>query len=257
MAKFYANPYDSSARGFYFESPEAFDAGVRASRVEEFEIDFIDGNETETALAKAVPPNQSEIEAWYNLLDEVDDNGVLLFQIVGFAACDHDLEGVSDFEANRRYIESVSIDEGSLDDLAVRFVEDDIITDLGQYFDFDRFADDLEYDGYSSEYLDPKKMIGSDEAKAELGGADHYVFLPNFNGDAENADDVVDGIEGGTVIESMELREYAEELLDDVGITPKMAEQYVDYDKIALTLSYDGYHEFRGPDGNIYCYRGY
>ena len=256
MAKFYANPYDSSARGFYFESPEAFDAGVRASRVEEFEIDFIDGNETETALAKAVPPNQSEIEAWYNLLDEVDDNGPLLFQIVGFAACDRDLEGVSDFEANRRYIESVSIDEGSLDDLAVRFVEDDIITDLGQYFDFDRFADDLEYDGYSAEYITASELEGSDEAKEELKD-DHYVFLPNFQGNSEDADDVLQGIEDGTVIVGMELRDYAEELLDDVGISQKMAEQYVDYDKIALTLSYDGYHEFRGPDGNIYCYRGY
>lgn len=253
-AKFYANPYDSSAKGFYFESPEEYAAGIKKSRAEEFEIDLVDGDAVGTALAAAVKPHQSEIEAWYDLLDEVDGDGELLLQIVGFAAFDHDLEGVADFEANRRYIEDVWIEGGSLEELAERFVEDGLLTDLGQYFDYDSFARDLGYDGYSSEYLDPDTMIGSDEAKGELK-RDHYVFLPDFNGDAENADDVVDGIEGGTVIVGMELSDYAEELLDDVGITPKMAAQYVDYDKIARTLDYDGYHEFDGPDGNTYCYR--
>jgi hypothetical protein len=248
-AKFYANPYDSSAKGFYFESPEEYEAGVEKSRAEEFEIELIDGDEVGKALAEAVKPSQADIEAWYDLLDEVDDNGLLLMQIVGFAACDHGLEGVADFENNRSYIENVSIDVGTLEELAERFVEDDIITDLEQYFDYDKFT-------RASEYLLPSELEGSDEAKEELGGADHYVFLPDFHGDSGDADNVLQGIEDGTVIVGMELREYAEELLDDVGITQKMAEQYVDYDKIARDLGFD-YREFDGPDGNTYCYRGY
>jgi hypothetical protein len=256
-AKFYANPYDSSAKGFYFESPEEYEAGVEKSRAEEFEIELIDGDEVGRALAEAVKPSQADIEAWYDLLDEVDGDSQLLLQIVGFAACDHDLEGVSDFEANRRYIEDTSIEGGTLEELAERFVEEGIITDLEQYFDYDKFTRDLEYDGYSSEYLLPSELEGSDEAKEELGGANHYVFLPDFHGDSGDADNVLQGIEDGTVSVGKELREYAEELLDDVGITPELAERYVDYEAIARALDYDGYHEFDGPDGNTYCYRGY
>jgi antirestriction protein len=257
MAKFYANPYDSSARGFYFESPEAFDAGVRASRVEEFEIDFIDGDDTETALAKAVPPSQGDIEAWYNLLDEVESDSQLLLQIVGFAECSHRLDGVSDFEANRRYIEDVSIDEGTLEELAERFVEEGTISlTEWDYFDIGSFANDLRYDGYSSDYLNPEGMVGSDEAKEELVRG-NYVFDPDFNGSGDNADDVVDGIEAGTVYVGMTLREYAEQYIEDAGITQKMAEQYADYAAIARDLAIDGYTEFRGPDGNTYCYRRY
>ena len=255
MAKFYANPYDSSARGFYFESPEAFDAGVRASRVEEFEIDFVDGDATETALAEAVTPSQADIEAWYALLDEVESDNLLLLQIVGFAACSHGLDGVSDFEANRRYIEQVSIEEGTREELAVRFVEEGLISlTEWDYFDIESFVRDLRIDGYSSEYLDPDKMVGSDEAKEELKEG-NYVFDSDFNGDAENADDVVDGIEQGTVYPGLSLTEYAEQLVDDIGITPKMAEQYADYEAIARDLGYDDWREFRGPDGNTYCYR--
>jgi antirestriction protein len=36
-----------------------------------------------------------------------------------------------------------------------------------------------------------------------------------------------------------------------------MAEQYADYAAIARDLAIDGYTEFRGPDGNTYCYRRY
>ena len=255
-AKFYANPYDSSAKGFYFESPEEYEAGIKKSRAEEFEIDLVDGDEVGRALAEAVKPSQADIEAWYDLLDEVDGDDQLLLQIVGMAACNHRLDSVSDFESKRSYIENVSIEEGTIEELAERFVEEGVI-DLteGNYFDYDNFARDLEYDGYSSEYLDPDTMIGSDEAKGELK-RDHYVFLPDFNGDAENADDVVDGIEGGTVIVGMELRDYAEELVDEIGITPKMAKQYSDLDAIERDLGFE-FTEFDGPDGNTYCYRGY
>ena len=48
----FANPYDISASGFYFTSMEEYDAKSAALRnecgqpVEEFEIDYIDGDDT-------------------------------------------------------------------------------------------------------------------------------------------------------------------------------------------------------------------
>ena len=43
MANFYANPYDTSASGFYFDDNDEMERKYAASRAEEFEIDLMDG----------------------------------------------------------------------------------------------------------------------------------------------------------------------------------------------------------------------
>jgi antirestriction protein len=164
-----------------------------------------------------------------------------------------DEDGVEDFESHRSYIEDGTIQEGDLQDLAHEFVDDGMI-DLaeGNYFDYESFARDLGYDGYNHEYLDPDDMKGSDEAKEELE-SDDYVFEPAFEGDADNADDVVRGLDEGTVVQGMTLEDYAEQLLEDTGISSDLAERYADFDKIARDLGYD-YSEF-DYKGSTYCCR--
>lgn len=73
----YAQPYDITATGFYFSTTEEFEA--KASKlhndfgdlVEEFEIQFIDGEMIDCDLAKAIDLNQGNFrdyltcaEAW-------------------------------------------------------------------------------------------------------------------------------------------------------------------------------------------------
>ena len=60
MAQLHAQPYDISANGFYFETAEEYAAKANALRndygdpVEEFEIQFIDGEGIDCDLAKAI-----------------------------------------------------------------------------------------------------------------------------------------------------------------------------------------------------------
>ncbi len=68
----FAQPYDISATGFHFASVEGFQkqsARVRNSfalPVEEYEIEFIDGDELNAELFKAVSVHQGDIGAFFN-----------------------------------------------------------------------------------------------------------------------------------------------------------------------------------------------
>lgn len=60
MAIFYAQPYDIAALGFYFEDAETYLAKINAitneygEQVEEFELQFIDGNDQKFKVVMAV-----------------------------------------------------------------------------------------------------------------------------------------------------------------------------------------------------------
>ena len=71
MIKLYAQPYDISATGFYFDSADDYfnkydncrnDYG---EQVEEFEIQFIDGDLIDVELFKALDINQATISDFF------------------------------------------------------------------------------------------------------------------------------------------------------------------------------------------------
>ena len=80
MTRLYAQPYDISATGFYFATIEEYDRKVAACRndfgdlVEEFEIQFIDGDEIDAALATAIGLHQGRIAAFLNGVEAWDDH---------------------------------------------------------------------------------------------------------------------------------------------------------------------------------------
>lgn len=75
---YHANPYDPSATGFYFETSAEFDtkrASLQKSYgdpVEEFEIQFIDGDPIDAELFQALNPHQGNIGQFMSLADNVD-----------------------------------------------------------------------------------------------------------------------------------------------------------------------------------------
>ncbi|MGB1096143.1 MAG: antirestriction protein ArdA, partial [Paracoccaceae bacterium] len=79
MTTLYANPYDISASGFYFETAEDYHAKAKALRndygepVEEFEIEFIDGDEIDCALAKAWGLCQSNFASFFDACEDWDE----------------------------------------------------------------------------------------------------------------------------------------------------------------------------------------
>ncbi len=144
MTTFYAQPYSIDHTGFYFDSLEAFEAGMEklnAKGCEEVEIQFIDGECGLTRLANAAGIGQGTVALWFEELDDLDTEQI--DQLCFLLDCGFDLE-----DALTRY-EEVCIFHGSAADYAQELIEEttDIPENLRFYIDYDAIARDMGYNG--------------------------------------------------------------------------------------------------------------
>lgn len=146
---FFAQPYDISATGFYFKSGEEFSGKAAKARndygqrVEEFEIQFIDGEGIDAALASAIGIHQGNIAAFIELAEELDEHEKRVLIIAG-AELGYTIDPKdADPEAF-----DIDIYEGlSMRELGEQFVDDglfgEIPEQLAHYIDYDAIARDL------------------------------------------------------------------------------------------------------------------
>ena len=76
MTEFYAQPYSLDHTGFYFDSIEKFEAGIKrlnSKGCEEVEIQVIDGDEHLVRLASAAEIHQCDVHHWFEELDDFDE----------------------------------------------------------------------------------------------------------------------------------------------------------------------------------------
>jgi hypothetical protein len=149
----YANPYDTSADGFYFGSAEEFEEKFNANLpVEEYEIDFIDGTSEEAALFKVSSVNQATLAEWFDGMDQLKDYEMA----AAYFLLDHGMVG--SFSEAVEKADQLSFREGN----AKEYVEE-FISDMGgptalsketleQYFDYDSYAHDMELNGDAVEF---------------------------------------------------------------------------------------------------------
>jgi len=148
----YAQPYDLSAHGFYFEDYDEFrDASGKARNahgklVEEFEIQFIDGSDLYCDFAKAYSVNQANLKPFFEAIEDWDDGQKQAFIIaVGECGYSFDLDDVDpyDFDIDIYHVEN-------LKELAEQFVDEGMFGDIPQrlqyYLDFNAIAHDLACD---------------------------------------------------------------------------------------------------------------
>ncbi|MBL4877081.1 MAG: antirestriction protein ArdA [Cohaesibacteraceae bacterium] len=155
MTQLFAQPYDTSATGFYFESREQFDELITKVRnhfgdpVEEFEIQFIDGDDLDCSLAHAWGINQSNIGKFFDVVNDWDERQKLHY-IIAVGECSYDHDTVADDPEN---IDIVIYRLRSLRELAQEFVDDGLFGEVPKsienYIDYDRIARDLAHE-YSS-----------------------------------------------------------------------------------------------------------
>ncbi|MEL7048359.1 MAG: antirestriction protein ArdA [Pseudomonadota bacterium] len=145
----YAQPYDISAVGFYFRDPDEYTARAAACRndlgqpVEEFEIQFIDGEAFDCALAVAWGLNQANHAHFLAAVSDWDDDQKRRF-IVAVGECGYafDPERIDpdDFD-----VDFYGVD--SLTELAEQFVDEgfygEIPDALAYYIDHVAIARDL------------------------------------------------------------------------------------------------------------------
>lgn len=160
----YANPYDTSAEGFYFSTLEEFEEKYEANLpIEEYEIDFINGTKEEAQLFGAANVDQNFLETWFDFVDESDEYtwpAVYYYLGVGY-----DLD-----EAQRKAGDTPAM-EGRVKEVVEQWIDDmGGVEQLGketveQYFDYDSYSRDMELNGEASEFQfagETFTIIGSD-----------------------------------------------------------------------------------------------
>ncbi len=160
----HAQPYDISACGFYFRSAQQFtDKSSRLLNhyghpVEEFEIQFIDGDDLDCELFKALSIQQSTIGDYFNACEYFSDDQKIRV-ILATGECGYSFDYQSD-DPDGYDIEIYELD--SLRDLAEQFIEDGLFGDIPEniryYLDLDAIARDLGMD-YSETTIAGKNYI--------------------------------------------------------------------------------------------------
>ncbi len=148
----HAQPYDRDARGFYFEDFEIYKTNAAivknsyGQKVEEFEIQFIEGSELYCDFAKAYGVNQANLAQFYNAIEEWGDDEKVKF-IIAVGECsyhfDPDTVHPDDFDVAIYNVEN-------LKELAEQFIDEgyfgEIAESLQFYIDHDLIARDLSVD---------------------------------------------------------------------------------------------------------------
>lgn len=150
----HAQPYDQSATGFYFSSFEEYQAKTEnhvnkyGDPVEEYEIQFIDGNDCELFAACGI--DQCTIELWFDTVELLDDNEkIALFYLL-------DNGNYKDIETCMEKMDEVQIYDGNLQDAAEQLFDECYLHDvpefLRNYIDYEKFAYDCQQGGDMNEF---------------------------------------------------------------------------------------------------------
>ena len=163
MTQLYAQPYDISATGFYFETAEEYKKSANALRndygdsVDEFEIQFIDGDDINCDLAQAIGLNQASFVRYFEIIDEWEEWEKRLV-ILAVGECGYQFDddtSPADFDID-------IYDVGSLRELAEQFVEEGLYGDIPEslqfYIDYDAIARDLAVE-YSETVIAGSRII--------------------------------------------------------------------------------------------------
>jgi Antirestriction protein (ArdA) len=164
MTTFYAQPYDISATGFYFDTVEQYDAKISTitndygQPVEEFEIQFIEGEAIDAELFTALSINQCTIGAFLEAIEQwhYDDK---LKTIIAVGECGYQFALGTDSPDQF----DIDIYEGmTMRDLAIEFIEEGLLgpipAAIENYIDYDALARDLSMD-YAETIIDGKRII--------------------------------------------------------------------------------------------------
>lgn len=162
---YHATPYDISATGFYFRTIEEYREKAASHRnaygqpVEEYEIQFIDGDNCE--LFNALGINQANLALWFERFEDMDhDEAVRAIYLAGYECLA--VEDILD------RLDEVILFEGTVRDYAEDYMEStgllsEVPESLRFYIDIEAFARDL--------------RIGGDVTDIEINGRQWVVQL--------------------------------------------------------------------------------
>ena len=207
----HAQPYAYGGSGFYFTSSKDYDKKEAKSPHEEFEIQFIDGDDLEIAVFNAMEVNQSNLHEFFDAVDSVDESDLPALQYLTT------VYGM-DFAEALEKVEDVSVFEGTAKDYAYELIDEIGVEGItGDYFDYEAFGRDVDIEG---------------------------TMRPDPDNFDEGEDDP-DFIEADEDYDRMTKRELGEYVVDDVyGGVEELGKQtisnYFNYDSFARDLVLGG-----------------
>jgi hypothetical protein len=153
IAQYFANPYDTDATGFYFNSYEEYTSKAAAllnrsgAPVEEFMIDYIDGDDAQ--LFEACKVDQSNLEFWFDAVEMLEDyQKAALFYLVS-------INGQNVREALDN-LEDVCLSQCDLLEAASELFDECYLGGVPEavqaYIDYDKFANDCRLSGDMYEF---------------------------------------------------------------------------------------------------------
>lgn len=153
MSTLFAQPYNLDATGFYFDDAEAFITQSESLKdsfgypVEEFEIQFIDGDDAQ--LFSACGIDQGSLHAWFDSVADLTEHE----KIALFYLC-----SISGYSMNTALdkLDEVSLYEGRLKDAAEELFDeiylDGVPETVRAYIDYEKFSRDCELGGDMAEF---------------------------------------------------------------------------------------------------------
>ncbi len=164
MTTLYAQPYDISATGFYFESFEEYNSksislmNEYGEPIEEFEIQFIDGDGIDCQLFEALSISQCNIKDYFEAVETWDeDQKIKVIIAIGEVGYKFDIvtDSPDDFDVSLYQLDSIR-------ELAEQFVDEGLYGEVPKslqfYIDYDAMARDLAMD-YSEITIDGTRYI--------------------------------------------------------------------------------------------------
>lgn len=153
MTTFYAQPYDISACGFYFSCIDEYDTKYSkclnsfGGQVEEFEIQFIDGDTLDAELFNALGIHQGNISYFFDAIDEWEEYEKQAL-IIAVGECGYDFNIADNDLSITEDIDIYLVD--AMRDLAEQFVDEGLFGEIPKplqcYIDYDAIVRDLEMD---------------------------------------------------------------------------------------------------------------
>lgn len=164
MTTFYAQPYDISATGFYFEDSKTYNAKINSimndsgDEVEEFEIQFIDGTDLDCSLVKALGVNQCNVLDLFEALNNWEESQKLNV-IIAVGECGYNFDfktgNPDNFDVEIYHnINMKELGQGFIDEGLFGDIPDSIIN----YLDLNAIANDLSCD-YSETIIAGERYV--------------------------------------------------------------------------------------------------
>lgn len=163
MTELYAQPYNIDANGFYFDSVERYQEQAKdltdsfGQPVEEFEIQFIDGDEIDCDLFEAIGVYQNNIGQFFDAVENWDEDEKTRV-IIACNECGYNID--RDTRPDDFDLDIYELD--TLKELAEQFVDEGLFGDIPEniryYLDMDAIARDLGMD-YSETRIAGRNLV--------------------------------------------------------------------------------------------------